>query len=262
MRNLHYVLLSYCLLFSGCTKKVNQLSDAAAKQILKDAVHIDDAVELTMTAVEVSSVSIEDGRIYWGNSDQTYTGWIKDWYKSGTIQNLYQLKDGIPHGIWTTWRENGKKKFEATYKNDKLDGLTMAWHENGQKKSEGNYKDDKHEGLLTFWYANGQKEAEENFKDDKKEGLHVHWHENGQKAGEWNFKDGKQEGLSLRWYENGQKLGKGNYKDGKADGLHVHWHENGQKRFQGSFNDGKEIIAKYWNSKGEEVDSLEEAEAE
>ena len=66
----------------------------------------------------------------------------------------------------------------------------------------------------------------------------------------------------MRWYENGQKLGKGNYKDGKADGLHVHWHENGQKRFQGSFNDGKEIIAKYWNSKGEEVDSLEEAEAE
>ena len=118
MINLHYVLLSYCLLFSGCTKKVNQLSDAAAKQILKDAVHIDDAVELSMTAVEVSSVSIEDGRTYWGNSDRTYTGWIKDRYKSGTIQNLYQLKDGIPQGIWTTWRENGKKKFEATYKND------------------------------------------------------------------------------------------------------------------------------------------------
>ena len=235
MRNLHYVLLSYCLLFSGCTKKVNQLSDTTAKQILKDAVHIDDAVELSMTAVEVSSVSIEDGRTYWGNSDRTYTGWIKDRYKSGTIQNLYQLKDGILHGTWTTWRENGKKEDESTWKNDKLDGLAMTWHENGEKESEGNYKDGKHEGLQTFWYANGQKEAEDNFKD------------------------GKENGLWVNWYENGQKKYERNYKDGKQDGLETAWHENGQKQREENYKDGIMISAKFWNSKGEPVDSLEEA---
>ena len=39
-------------------------------------------------------------------------------------------------------------------------------------------------------------------------------------------------------------------------------HPNGQKRNEGNFKDGKEISIKYWNSKGEPVDSLEEAEAE
>jgi antitoxin component YwqK of YwqJK toxin-antitoxin module len=240
MKNLQYVLLSYCLLFSGCTKKVNQLSDTAAKQILKDAVHIDDAVELSMTAVEVSSVSIEDGRIYWGNSDRTYTGWIKNRYKSGTIQNLYQLKDGIPNGIWTTWRENGKKEYEATYKNDKLDGLTMAWHENGQKKSEENFKNDKLDGLTMTWHENGQKEAETNFKGDKKDGLFVMWHENGQKMVEGKMKNGKWEELVNEWHKNGQKKSEQNYKDGKP--------------VDGSL--------KYWNSKGEPVDSRKEAESE
>ena len=117
-------------------------------------------------------------------------------------------------------------------------GKSYELHPNGQKEMEGKYKDGKQDGLWVWWYENGQKEMEENYKD------------------------GKEDGLSVSWYENGQKEMEGNYKDGKMDGLWVQWHENGQKRFQGNFNDGKEIIAKYWNSKGEEVDSLEEAEAE
>ena len=61
MRNLHYVLLSYCLLFSGCTKKVNQLSDTTAKQILKDAVHIDDAVELSIQQARTHGNRVQAG---------------------------------------------------------------------------------------------------------------------------------------------------------------------------------------------------------
>ena len=111
-------------------------------------------------------------------------------------------------------------------------------------------------------YKNGQKKSEGNWKNGKLHGLITEWYENGQKKTQGHFKDGKEDGLQTSWYESGQKKDEVNGKDGKADGLWVLWHENGQKRFQGNFNDGKEIIAKYWNSKGEEVDSLEEAEAE
>jgi antitoxin component YwqK of YwqJK toxin-antitoxin module len=61
------------------------------------------------------------------------------------------------------------------------------------------------------------------------------------------------------WYENGQKAAKINYRDGKPDGLVVGWHENGQKAREANFKDGKEISSKLWNSKGEPVDSEEEA---
>jgi antitoxin component YwqK of YwqJK toxin-antitoxin module len=61
------------------------------------------------------------------------------------------------------------------------------------------------------------------------------------------------------WYENGQKASEGTYKDGKFNGLETMWHENGQKKSEVSWKDNVEGSAKYWNSKGEPVDSFEEA---
>ena len=114
-------------------------------------------------------------------------------------------------------------------------------------------------GKIFINYENGQKRAEANYKDGKLDGLAVMWHQNGTKAAEVNHKDGKQEGLSVRWHQNGTKAAEGNYKDGKADGLSVKWHENGQKAGERNYKDDELISRKYWNSKGEPVDSLKEA---
>ena len=139
-------------------------------------------------------------------------------------------------------------------------GKSFEFHDNGQKKSEDNFKDGKPHGIVFSWYENGQKETEANFKDGKEDGPLGSWHENGQKKLEGNFKDGKMDGLVVSWHENGQKLVEGNLKDGKPDGLSVTWHENGQNRTEINYKDGTLISSKYWNSKGEEVDSLEEAD--
>ena len=71
----------------------------------------------------------------------------------------------------------------------------------------------------------------------------------GKKKGEGNYKDGK---LFL-WYKN-----RSNYKIGELNGLNS-WHENGQKKFEGNFKDGKVVEGsrKFWNSKGEPVDTSE-----
>ena len=111
---------------------------------------------------------------------------------------------------------------------------------------------------FTLW-KNGQKQVEGNYKDGKPDGLWLKWHKNGQKRSEENWKDGKPNGLWVNWHENGQKGGQVNLKDGKQDGLRQAWHENGQKRHESNYKDGKRIYEKYWNSKGEPVDSLEEA---
>ena len=80
---------------------------------------------------------------------------------------------------------------------------------------------------------------------------------NGQKLSEGNWKDGKKEGLSVVWHENGQKKLEGNYKDGEMYGLWTLRHENGQKAEERNYKDGEVVkgSAKYWNSKGEPVDS-------
>ena len=96
------------------------------------------------------------------------------------------------------------------------------------------------EGLEVRWYENGQKYREGNWKNGSMEGLFVYWHENGKKKLEENFKNSQWNGSLIEWHKNGQKLGEQNYKEGKL--------------VEGS--------AKYWNSKGEPVDTYEEAKAE
>ena len=62
------------------------------------------------------------------------------------------------------------------------------------------------------------------------------------------------------WYGNEQKEFEANFKNGKYDGLVEAWHKNGQKAMETNFKDGVEISGKYWNSKGEPVDTYQEAQ--
>ncbi|HIG83239.1 MAG TPA: hypothetical protein EYQ23_04120 [Verrucomicrobiales bacterium] len=68
-------------------------------------------------------------------------------------------------------------------------------------------------------------------------------------------------GKSFELNENGQKKGEVNMKDGKPDGLVFGWYENGKKKAEATYKDGEKVegFAKYWNSKGEPVDSIGES---
>ena len=85
-------------------------------------------------------------------------------------------------------------------------------------------------------------------------------YDSGQVQGLAQFKDGKMNGLMTAWHENGQKMIEGTFKDGKRDGLRTAWHENGEKLREQTFKDGKQVSEKWWNSKGEEVETEEEAD--
>ena len=139
-------------------------------------------------------------------------------------------------------------------------GKSFRLYDNGQKATEVNWKDGKQDGLFVQWNEVGQKEAEINFKDGKENGLWTRWHNNGQKEQEIYFKDGKEDGLWIEWDKNGQKSSEANYKNGKGHGLAVIWHQNGQKKSEENWKEGKMIYEKFWNSKGEPVESFKEAQ--
>ena len=172
--------------------------------------------------------------------DEVKTGWRRVDHDNGKICSLSQFRDGRPDGLQFGWHENGQKSQEGNFKDGKDDGPWASWYENGQKRSEGKYKDGVSDGIWLSWYSNGNKFSEGNYENRKKEGLHTHWHRNGKKSSERYFKDGKE------------------------DGLCVWWHENGQKGYEVTYKDDEivEGSEKFWNSKGEPVNSEEEAFAE
>ena len=100
----------------------------------------------------------------------------------GRPQSWPGLQLGFPPPIWyKPSNYHGGKKYEANYKDGKLDGLWVVWHENGQKAVEANYKDGKEEGLETQWHENGQKGIEKNYKDGTLvEGSAKYWNSKGE----------------------------------------------------------------------------------
>ena len=97
-------------------------------------------------------------------------------------------------------------------------------------------------------------------KNGKAHGLMTLWHENGQMSRQAIFKEGIAQGLTQNWYENGQKKSEVIYDKGKKEGLFTEWHESGKKKAEANFKADEMVSIKYWNNKGEEVASLEEAE--
>jgi len=70
-----------------------------------------------------------------------------------------------------------------------LDGLAIEWYENGQKKAEENWKDNK---LMSaeVWKPDGEKCPETNIKDGN--GVSVSYKEDGTERGRYTYKDGVQ----------------------------------------------------------------------
>ena len=172
----------------------------------------------------------------------------------------------VARGTTMSWHENGQKASQRLFKDGKQESTT-SWHENGQKAGEATYKDGKRNGPATSWHKNRQKSTEATFKDDKKDGPATRWHENGQKSREETYTDGKRDGLRTRWHENGQKDSEALYQEGRKVGLETTWHENGQKKSEITWKqqlghpgaDSLRASVKYWNSKGEEVETYQES---
>lgn len=237
-------------LFKSCEKWYHKVVDALGFGLLTyvgiacfyTLMHSHDSEPVVKTKPIEQSVSagelvVREEIVYLKGSETSYTGKAFEIYQNDQKKFEANFKYGKKHGLETSWYKNGNKQEEAFWKNGEMNGNSVTWHENGQKKNYGLMKSGESVGLWKMYYENGQIKAKGNLTNNK------------------------QNGLWLGWYESGSKKFERIYKNGKRDGFGVAWHENGEKLWDGNFMDDKPVkkSLKFWNSKGETVDSLEEA---
>ena len=111
--------------------------------------------------------------------------------------------EGKRDGFRTLWHDNGVKKGEGEFRNDKKQGPWIWWYESGQQRWQGSYVDDRPDGFERAWYSNGQLEYEGSFKDDKRDGLFVRNFETGQPELRGEYKEGRREGVFKYWRYDG-----------------------------------------------------------
>mgnify|MGYP003322588756 CR=1 FL=1 len=137
MKFLVFLPLFAALLVAGCGEKSssegsespseepsdtpNSLSDADVERLLKEA-------------VDMESLEERDDLYYQPNESEPFSGWAKTMSDSEYGKGLLQFKDGRGSGLYTTWYENGQKKFEGVWE----DGVLVSekwWNREGVETS-------------------------------------------------------------------------------------------------------------------------------
>ena len=106
---------------------------------------------------------------------------VNDYYISGQLQmsEVYKKKKSkIKHGHFIYYHENGIKKSEGDYIDDKTTGHWITWYKNGSIDSEGEYEKGKRENTWYWYFENGQISATEKYFDDERTEWEF-WDENG-----------------------------------------------------------------------------------
>ena len=75
---------------------------------------------------------------------------------SSTVQMSTTLKDGLRHGPWEIYHENGQLSSKGTWSNGELDGPFEDYYENGQLLGRSSYSNGELDGQFEDYYENGQ----------------------------------------------------------------------------------------------------------
>ena len=197
-----------------------------------------------------------------------YTGWVKDFYREGSLMSLIHVQIGEQHGPSLTWYENGKKHYISHYERGRHlscyvwspngqpcsdssltngKGKFVSYWENGNKYSTLNFKDGLMDGFCSFFHDNGQLEAKSNFTDGKKNGVSTQFNTQGMKVHESNWLSGKLNGPLVEWYSpSGVIRLKENYQNGLRHGYKVVYSNNGSETYKAEFINGIENEKKWW----------------
>lgn len=79
----------------------------------------------------------------------------RTYFDDGSIQQIYNFKDEIPHGVHTEFYQNGNKLGECTYVDGKRHGQYTEWSENGCILYHVQYENDDEIGIGTMYNPDG-----------------------------------------------------------------------------------------------------------
>ena len=125
------------------------------------------------------------------NTLEPYSGKVLDFYEDKqTIRNEFLLLNGKMHGMATSYRNDGTKKENETYKEGKQHGLKTWYRKDGTKEQEAYFKEDKRHGLTTWYHKDETKKEDAHFKDGKQQGPQTWYRKDGTQVAQCEWSDG------------------------------------------------------------------------
>ena len=139
-----FTLLSFILICFGCSQ--DTIQDEAIEILFVDNENAESYIEKSADGLQFTNTN--------NNSDKKSTVGFS---REGEITYKGDLKNGQPHGLWTTYFSDGKPRWEGYKREGVNHGPFTMWYENGRKRIEGSYENGLKHGRSIAWHQNGVK---------------------------------------------------------------------------------------------------------
>ena len=141
MKRSTLIILTIFLSLTACeSRKFEEAMSKKPRNLNKDPLHRYSGSTLVEIDHHILDPYRQGGRVRVDPlTMEPYTGCVFHYYinwrtKKPTTQLQYKglLIDGRREGVWEGWYENGVKKFEKGYKNNRWHGMVFTWLESGE----------------------------------------------------------------------------------------------------------------------------------
>ena len=128
------------------------------------------------------------------------------WLPGQTVEEG-NFANGLKTGLWVEYYQNGNKKGEYTYVNNRPNGPAKKYFENGNLMEEGNWVGTRWTGPYKLYYEDGTIRQSWNYNAlGQRDGRQLYYHPNGQIAIDMTSKAGKEEGWAKEYNTNGELI--------------------------------------------------------
>jgi antitoxin component YwqK of YwqJK toxin-antitoxin module len=132
------------------------------------------------------------------------------------------------HGPYTDRYPSGALRAQASFVDDRLDGVVRILHENGQLWLYSEFRSGTRTGAHAIYSPDGAPWLTTHYRDDQLDGEHATWYENGRRSAETHYRSGVENGTSRAWYPDGTLRREIEVRDDVWNGRFARWHPNGQ----------------------------------
>lgn len=155
-----------------------------------------DTTHIPKDTLDISHEKIALVNGFYCVAGQKYSGILRQLYPNGKVKSYRSIWEGMLHGTYRSFYENGQVFEVRQYKNNLSTGRHYGyWAESGKMKFDFSYYEDKREGKQKKWYKSGKPLIVLNYEDDHEVGLQQAWRENGKLYVNYVVKDGYMYGL-------------------------------------------------------------------
>jgi len=145
-------------------------------------------------------------------------------------------KNGVFHGPYETYYDNGKVYSKGIYQNGKIQGLVKVFYKNGLVKEEGLYRDGLRVGEFKSYYDDGTLAIHTNYKNGLRQGYTKLFDKAGNLAERGEYLMGGKNGEWKKYWENGEVAFKDYYVNGEKMDKDT-YSERSRKEYHQDYND-------------------------